>query len=367
MKTTRAITATSPAPAKTAPATSPAPAAFNLRRGWTSFWFSAIDPTGLHRLRFLAGLLFLAWLLPLTGHQVELFGLNGWFDRAAYVEAADPAQFPGGAPAPIGWSLMYLFGTNTVLLNVFWWVSIGVLMLFTLGVATRITAVLTWLIVVSFLATPAASFDADFLLAMLAFYLMIGYVLLGAWSALSGDFEPFKTGFFWSRSRQPSYAANLAVRLIQVHFAIVVVVSGLHKLQFGDWWAGVGLWYPLYPPFGMNADRMREIATHAERTLIVLSIAQYAMLAWQLSFPAFAWRRRWRVLLLGGGIVGWLGCIFVYGVPLFGPVYMIGCLSYLTPEEWHGLAALVSPSGPLARWARGAGAGHAAVRVGGGR
>jgi hypothetical protein len=370
MKTSRSITAASPPPAKTAPATSAAPASLNVRRGWTSFWFSAVDPVGLHRLRFLAGLLFLAWLVPLTGHQLELFSLNGWFDRTAYLEATDPNQFPGGAPAPIGWSLVYLFGTNTALLNVFWWVSVGVLVLFTFGVATRITAVLIWLIVVSFLATPAASFDADFLLAMLAFYLMIGYGLLGVWSALSGDATAFKAGFLWGRNRQPeapSYAANLAVRLIQVHFAIVVVASGLHKLQFGDWWAGVGLWYPLHPPFTLNAQRMGEIAVHAERTLVILSIAQYTMLAWQLAFPAFAWRRRWRILLLGGGVVGWLGCIFVYGVPLFGPVYLIGCLSYLTPGEWHGLARLFSPAGPLAGWLRSRPGERAAVRLSGGR
>ena len=183
VKTSRSITAANVPPAKSTSAPSASAVTVSQKRGWTSFWFSAVDPIGLHRMRFLAGLLFLAWLLPLTGHQGELFSLEGWFDRAAYLEAADPAQFPGGPPAPIGWSLIYLFGTNTILLNAFWWASIAVLVLFTLGVATRITSVLTWLIVVSFLATPAASFDADFLLAMLAFYLMIGYVFLGVWSA----------------------------------------------------------------------------------------------------------------------------------------------------------------------------------------
>ena len=51
------------------------------------------------------------------------------------------------------------------------------------------------------------------------------------------------------RQSSPSIAANLTVRLVQVHFAIVLVVSGLHKLQFGDWWSGVAWWYPLNPPF----------------------------------------------------------------------------------------------------------------------
>jgi len=343
VKTSRSITAATTPGAKINPPPSAAPAPVSPRLGWTTFWFSAIDPIGLHWLRILAGLLFLSWLLPLTGHQMELFGLNGWFDRQAYLEAG---SLPGGPPAPIGWSLVYLFGSDPVLLNVFWWVSVGVIVLFTLGIATRITAVLTWLVVVSFLATPAASFDADSLLAMLAFYLMIGYLLLGLWSALQGNADTFLAGFTWRRSRQdapPSYAANLAVRLIQVHFAIVVVASALHKLQFGDWWAGVGLWYPLHPPFTLNAERMRDLARHAELTVMVLSLAQYIMLAWQLGFPAFAWRRRWRVVLLGGGILAWAGSVFVYGMPLFGPLYLIGCLSYLTPAEWHGLLALGKP------------------------
>src|SRR5262249_1668142 len=146
----------------------------------------------------------------------------------------------------------------------------------------------------------------------------------------------------------------LAVRLLQVHFAVIVVTGGLHKLQFGDWWAGVGLWYPLYPPFSMSAERVRAMAAHAEALLIVLSLAQYVMLAWQLSFPAVPWRRRWGGVLLGGGVVGWVGTVFVYGQPLFGPLYLIGCLSYLTPAEWHGLFAGVGRTVQRLTGARGA-------------
>jgi hypothetical protein len=349
VKNSRSITAVPHPAARTSPVLHDGPAPVNLRLGWTSFWFSAIDPIGLHRLRVLAGLLFLSWLLPLTGHQTELFGLNGWFDRQAYVEAA---ALPGGAPAPIGWSLVYLCGTSATLLNLLWWTSLGVLVLFTLGVATRVTAVLTWLVVVSFLATPAASFDADFLLAILAFYLMIGYVLLGQWNGqlslagrLLGSRDTFLAGLKPREDATPSYAANLAVRLLQVHFAIIMVASALHKLQFGDWWSGVALWYVLHPPFTLSAADIQAMKPHAETTLFVLSLAQYVMLAWQLGFPAFAWRQRWRVVLVGGGVVAWVGTALLYDQPLFGPIYLLGCLSYLTPGEWHGLAGRVAAAG----------------------
>jgi hypothetical protein len=344
VKNTRSIAAPHLPGLKNSPAFGTAPAPENLRLGWASFWFSAIDPVGLHRLRVLGGLLFLAWLLPLSGHQAELFGLDGWVDRQAYLEAS---QLPGGPPAPIGWSLVYLCGSSAVGITILWWASIGVMVLFTLGVATRLTSVLTWVIVASFLATPAASFDADFLLAILAFYLMIGYVLLGQWNGqlalaarLLGSRDTFLAGLSW-RSRGetvPSYAANLAVRLFQIHFAIIVVASGLHKLHFGDWWAGMGLWYPLHPPFSLDAERLRTLAQDRWGTWFVHSLVQYLVLAWQLGFPAFAWRRRWRLLLVGGGVLAWVGSVFVYGLPLFGPFYLIGCLNYLTPAEWNGLS-----------------------------
>src|SRR5262249_23695329 len=86
-----------------------------------------------------------------------------------------------------------------------------------------------------------------------------------------------------------------------------------------------------------------------DSVLFFLSLAQYVFLAWQITFPLFAWSPRWRWLLLGGGVLGWLGCAFLYGEPLFGPVYFIGCLSYLTPAELPALTTrLLSPVQGLA-------------------
>jgi len=327
-------------PAPSAPAAAPV-APTGLRRRWVEFWFTPIAPTGLHWVRFLSGLLFLAWLLPLTGQRAAFFGLDGWFDRQAYIEAS---QLPEGTmPYPLGWSLLYPFSTSDTALTLFWFGALTLLVLFTLGVATRLTGILTWIIVVSFLANPAIHYDADFLLAILAFYLMLGYLFLGQWNRdltlVERILGPRGTSVFALLRRPadvapPSYAANLALRLLQIHFAVIVVVSALHKLQFGDWWSGVAYWYPLHPPFETDAARIRAERPSADVTLFVLSAAQYLALAWQLTFPLFAFRKRWRAVLLGGAAVAWLGMIFIYRQPLFGPFYCIACLSYLTPVEW---------------------------------
>jgi hypothetical protein len=321
-------------------------------QAWMRFWFTPADPVGLHALRVLSGLLFIFWLLPLAGHIDGLYSLQGWFDQQAYFDAA---QMPDGPPQPTNWSILFVAGSNATLLNVMYWTALAVLLLFTLGLCTRVTAVLSWIIVVSFTANPVTLYDADSLLVLLAFYLMIGYLLLGQWGGgqswvtriLGTDTWLFRK----SREAEPqgSVAANVAVRLVQVNFAIVMVVSGLHKLQFGEWWSGAAFWYPLHPPFKTTFEHARDGISNPFVYLTFLSLGAYATLAWQVAFPTFAWRPRWRWLLLGGAFVGWLGLAFMYALPLFGPAICICCLGYLTPEEWQWLRDRLAQVPGLAR------------------
>jgi hypothetical protein len=328
-----------------------------LANRWSRFWFAPAPPTLLHRLRLLTGLLLCGWILILAPHRTALFSLDGWFDVDAHFEVgrldadrSDNNRPDSVSPVPIGWSIFYLAGKDKAAFEALYWASVAVVVFFTLGLATRITGVLTWIVVVSFLDNPASSYDADFLLAILAFYLMIGYCLLGFWTGrltpleyLLGPHDAFVlTQWLSGRRERPvppsSYATNFVVRLLQVHFALIVVTSGLHKLQSGDWWAGAALWYPLHPPFQTTVAKLNDEKAYAAAYLGVLSLAQYFVLAWQIAFPAFAWRRGFcRVLLIGGAIIGWLGAFFMLGLPLFGPIYLIGCLSYVHADEWQRL------------------------------
>lgn len=324
-------------------------------RGWVRFWFTPTDPVGLHTVRLLAGLVFLAWLAPLGGQLVNFYGLNGWFDRQAYAETArllaeaEAGRPPEGPLPGIGWSALYLAGANNTLLYGLYALSLVAVILFTLGVWPRLTGVLTWVVVASFAANPVLEGDANGLVLLLAFYLMIGYLLLGQYEpARSLGYRLLGPGDTWllGRSRgaepRPSIGANLALRLMQVHMAIVVVTSGLHKLQFGDWWSGVALWYPLYPPLETTLAQARTHARHGEFYIGVLSLLAYLGLAWQIGFPLFAWRPGWRLVLVGGAALGWLVTGLVYHVPVFGPAYFVACLSFVTAGEWQRLLGRLS-------------------------
>lgn len=312
----------------------PAPST-GLIGAWVNFWFAPVDPIGLRALRVLGGALFLFWLLPFAGQHQALFGLNGWFDATAYKEAS---HLPGLPPHEFGWSLVYLCGTNAVALTAVYWLSVVSILLFTFGLAPRITGVLTWVAVVSYTANPALDYDADPLLKMLAFYLMVGHLLMGL----------RRPGQSWLKRLlgsppEESVGANLALRLFQVHFAIAMVALGLHKLQIREWWTGLAPWFTLNAPYHTNEMKVRSFAPYRETVLVLFSLFTYLTLAWQIGFPAFAWRKGLgRVVLLGGALAAWLVCTFWVPLPLFGPLMVIACLGYLTPGEWRrglGLAA----------------------------
>src|SRR5437016_4954465 len=97
---------------------------------WTRFWFAPTDPAGLHVVRIATGLVCLSWLLPLAGQVEALFGLGGYFDLKALQEAA---KLPGGLPPQSTWSLLFLCDSTVKLLTVYW-LSVAVLVLFTIGV-----------------------------------------------------------------------------------------------------------------------------------------------------------------------------------------------------------------------------------------
>ena len=142
-----------------------------------------------------------------------------------------------------GWSLWYHLTDPT-------WMSIAhglilvVMLLFTLGFATRITSVLTWLAAVSYIQrSPPTLFGQDTMMNILLLYLMIG----PSGAALSLDRLLLR---WWARRRgveapsepAPLVSANFCIRLIQVHLCFIYLASGLSKLLGTTWWSGIATW-----------------------------------------------------------------------------------------------------------------------------
>lgn len=319
------------------------PASDGLIASWTTFWFAPRQTLGLHLIRLIFGILLLFMMLPFAGYLNDFFGYEGWFDRAAFTEAGSEHIDNQS------WSLLYLVAQDKTLLTVFYWASVAIIALFTLGFFTRITSVLTWLIVVSFTANPLIEVDTDVFFRIMSFYLMIGYLLLDVgrddlptFTKLLSPMNHWLGTMLKADAMSPgSSAATVSIRLIQVHFALAMIIMGLHKLQMAEWWAGVSFWYPLHRPSETSLEAINELRTRANQYLNWMSFASYLVLAWQIFFPTFAWRPgRFRWILLGGALTGAIGLMLIYPIPLLGPTFFLFCLCYLNDFEW---LTLISP------------------------
>ena len=101
-------------------------------------------------------------------------------------------------------------------------------------------------------------------------------------------------------------------------------------------------WFYLNPPFHITLEEAHSYSPQAEIYLTLASLASYSVLAWQLGFPAFAWRQRWRPVLLGGAALAWLVCVFFLPLPLFGPIMVVSCLGFVSSEDWRRWGSLLA-------------------------
>jgi hypothetical protein len=283
--------------------------------GWNQFWFTPADPATLGLIRILAGaMLFythLAWGLQLA----DFFGADGWLS-SEYAR-----QFHG---TPYAWS--YLYGIESMpLLWALHGVALIVFAMLTLGLFTRITSALGFLITVAYAhRVPGALFGLDQINALLAMYVMLG----PAGDAFSLD--------RWLSSRRlptaapaaiPSVTANIAIRLIQVHMCIVYLFAGCGKLFGETWWDGTALWGAL-----ANYEYQSVDMTWLAGWPLLINLMSHVTLAWEISYAALVWPRLTRPVVLALAVPLHLGIAVAMGMITFGLIMLVANLAFVSPQ-----------------------------------
>lgn len=297
--------------------------------GWESFWFTPADPTLLGLLRVLTGLMLVythfVWGLALG----DFFGPSSWLD-VGLVRAFQQDQFAYSFwwYVPTGW-----IGQAHA-------VAMAILLLFTIGLWTRVTSVLALLVAISYVhRVPAALFGLDQINVMLTLYLTIGpsgrTLSVDRWLArLRGAIAP----------PAPSRGANLALRLIQVHMCVIYFFAGISKLQGEAWWNGEAMWRAFANLEYQSVD-MTWLAWHPW----FLNLASHVSVLWELSFCVLIWHRLWRPLVLAGAVGLHLGIGAFLGMWTFGLIMLVGCASFLPVDAIRDLVAGLAPRRSPAR------------------
>jgi hypothetical protein len=310
------------------------------RRGWTTFFFTPADPTVLGCLRVATGLLAF-WSLLVYGFDLhDYFGSHGWAD----------AELVRSIQRPLAWSFWYAVGDDW--LSPVWYACLAVLALYAIGLFSRVTAVLSWVIVVSTARrAPIALYGFDQVLSALAFYLAV--------TGASG--QAVSLDRFWRRWRQAPRAAaapssrlqpgagalsgrsvewaqppstisaNLAIRLIQLHLLVIYGMAGLSKLQGPSWWNGTAIWQMM-----ATGEFVGWNFTALAGWPWIINLLTHLSLALELLYPVLVWVQIVRPLLLAGIVALHVGIAVINpGLTEFAVIMIAANLVFVSGAWFH--------------------------------
>jgi hypothetical protein len=353
-------------------------------RGWDRFWFTPSDPATLGLIRMLAGAMLLYTHLVWTIDLDAFFGPNAWLSveaveyfqngpseeelkalaasQEAGTQAADSAPAAtgraprqpgveevlpaesvrqGDAPNPefaaaepprrpfwsfvapsFAWSYLKYVESPSVLWTLHI-AALAVFALFMLGVGTRVTSILAFLITVAYVnRVPGALFGLDQINGMLALYLAIG----PSGAAYSIDRLIARRRAGGALPVTPRIGANVAIRLIQLHMCVIYFFAGVGKLQGATWRGGTALWFSF-----ANLEYQSLDMTWMADWPLTMNLLTHITVYWEVFFCVLVWPRLLRPIVLAVAVPLHLGIAFFMGMMTFGIVMLFGCLSFVPP------------------------------------
>jgi predicted DCC family thiol-disulfide oxidoreductase YuxK len=318
-------------------------------RGWNAFFFTPADPTPLGTMRIAVGLL-LFWSLFMTGLDLpDYLGSHGWAEPQAV-----RAYLGIGRGEDPSWAWSFWLWVPDAWLRPVWVVCLVVLVLFAAGVGSRVTAVLTWAIAVSTnRRVPVFLFGFDQIVPTWALYLAVcgasGHAVsldrfIARWRLARAEVARRRKDGRWivpSGVPRPTVAANLGLRLIQLHLVLIYGMAGLAKLRGDAWWSGFAAW-------GVVAagEFRRFDLTWLAAFPLLLNLTTHGGLLLELIYPVLIWNRLLRPLMIAGMVLMHLGIDLTLGLTEFGLAMLAGNVAFLSGtwlRSW--IAGQLQPAG----------------------
>jgi hypothetical protein len=299
--------------------------ATTIVRAWCRFFFTPADPTPLGLIRIAVGLL-LIWNFLTNGMDLwSNLSSDGWVDPEAL--RVFWREWKNG---PTTWSLWLLVPDR--FLPVAWGLSFLTLILFTLGLWSRATAVLSWVIIVSTVRrVPVIFFGFD---QTILTWLMYLAVCGASGQALSVDRLLARRRFAPSAPSVPppaTVSANLGLRLIQLHLCLIYVASGLAKLQGSSWWNGEALMTVLLFPEYRTGD-FSWVAAYPR----LVNFLTHFSVGIEIVYPVLIWVRVLRPLMILGMVLLHFGIDQTLGLTEFSLAMIAGNLSFVSGRWLRG-------------------------------
>jgi hypothetical protein len=242
--------------------------------------------------------------------------------------------------------------TNPTAMLILHYIFIAFMVMFTLGLFTRVSGVISWIAALSYVHRAGyVLFGMDVMMNICMIYLIIGpsgaAYSLDRWIAkrrAEAELERLRrTGGDTSAVQAflagppASLAANFATRLFQVHFCFIYTASGLAKLKGPAWWNHTALWNTvanpefsptIFPPYRWL---LMQLSQHRWLWELNMTAGVLFTLVLEISFVFLIWRPRLRPYVVTAGILFHTGIAIFMGLNVFSLFMMVLLMAYIPP------------------------------------
>ena len=336
------------------------------------FFFSPTDPTTLGLIRIATGILILYVHLAYCIGLSDYLGPYAWVrnDYANYLRHEFPLPGPSSDWKDLPWESNggVYHGQQTTWSIYFhvedpkwlWAIHISILvimLLFTLGLWTRLTSVLTWLGAMMYIQRlqNGMLFGLDTMTNLGLFYLMLGSLVgllldegdnlapcgaalsLDRWLQLRRERQRLGSKFV-AQPPQPLVSAGFMTRLIQINFCLIYFAAGTSKLLGSSWWNATApnrfLLNYSFAPFDVPAyvSSIKWLAAHRWLWELNGAIGVVGTLFLELGFPFLVWNRRMRWFMVCGSILFHTLIALLMGLVTFSLMMLALLLAFVPPE-----------------------------------
>lgn len=204
--------------------------------------------------------------------------------------------------------------------QLFFFVYVASLACLMIGWHTRIAAIAAWFTHLTLKMSASASvYGVDHFANISLFYAM--------WMPLAGAASVDRSA--GRCSGEPSAAARLGLRVLQIHLCIVYFASGIEKASGEGWWTGAVIWDSV-----MRPDLTVFNLTWLARAEWVTVAVAWGTLIVEIGYPIYVWprltRRAWALATVGMhvGIAIFLGLWAFSGIMI-----VLNTAAFLVPSE----------------------------------
>lgn len=321
------------------------------------FFFQPSEPTTLGLMRIATGILMLYVHLVYSVGLTNYVGPYAWVDnsytsfvRKDYIQVGPSSNWKDTIAESDGqpfkgqpmWSIFYHVEDPKWV----WFIHICILismLLFTLGLGTRVTSVLTWLGSLMYIQRlqNGMLFGLDTMTNLGLFYLMIapcGAALsLDRWLQVRRERQRLGPKYV-PQPPTPRVSATFATRLIQINFCLIYGAAGTSKLLGTSWWNGTApngfLLNYSFAPFDVDlyVRMLKWLVSHRWMWELFGAVGVIGTLFIELGLPTLIWNRKMRWFMVCGSVVFHTMIALLMGLVTFSIMMLCLLLAFVPPE-----------------------------------